>query len=107
MPQLTKAKIALRRNVVATYEERLQQITGGRAPEEGDFNTARLTASDTPPSVRRAIMAELQSVEHGVSDQDIADEMDGVEPPTFHVVKGQIHNGEEYDCEVCYPDLWN
>ena len=66
-----------RRSTLETYEQRLKEITGGRAPEEGDFNTARLTASDTPPSVRKAILAELQSVEHAVSNQDEYDEMLG------------------------------
>jgi hypothetical protein len=57
------------------YNDRLRQVTGGGAPEEGDFNTARLTASDTSPSERRAILAELSSVEcGGVTDQEAFEE---------------------------------
>ncbi|MDP2670913.1 MAG: hypothetical protein Q8P13_00370 [bacterium] len=91
---------------MATYWERLDQITGGRVPEEGDYNTARLTASDTPPSVRRAIIAELQSIEHGVSDDDVFDEMYPVEDDdrdAFHIAAGKIHTGDERDCYECNP----
>ena len=60
-----------------TYEDVLRRITGGRAPEEGDLNTARLIASDTPPPVLREIMAELQTVDHCVGDEEGYDEMFG------------------------------
>jgi len=81
---------------MATYEERLKQITGDRAPEEGDFNTARLTASDTPPFVRRAIQAELQAVECSDPDQDAFEAM---YPSEYaHIVGVQMHDGLEQHC---------
>ena len=81
---------------MATYEQRLQQITGGRVPEEGDFNTASLTASDTPPSVRRDIQAELRSVECCDPDQEALEARYPSE--CVHIVNGVMHDGLEQHC---------
>ena len=79
-----------------TYEQRLEQITGGRPPEERDLNTARLTASDTPPSVRRAVQAELQTVECYDPDQEA---LEARYPSEYaHTVGVQMHDGLEQHC---------
>lgn len=87
---------------MAIYEQRLKEITGGRPPEEGDFNTARLTASDTPPSVRRAIQAELAEVE--CSDSDDYDNDGRLQD--FHIVKGNLHHGDQNECLECNPPVY-
>ena len=90
---------------MATYEHRIEEITGGRAPEEGDLNTAMITSDTPPPAVLKAILDELRSGEHAVSDQDEYLEYgDGDDDRNAgHIVHGELHDGNEHDCYDCNP----
>ena len=45
----------------------LDSITGGRAPEEGDFNSARITSGEMSEKEWKWLQEDLQAVEQGRS----------------------------------------
>ena len=47
------------------YECELDLITGGRAPEEGDFNTAKITSGTLTSEEEKWLMDDLRAVEAG------------------------------------------
>lgn len=44
-------------------------FTGGRAPEEGDFNSARLTSGEISDKELRWLQADLESVDHSAAEE--------------------------------------
>ena len=49
------------------YDCALQRITGGSAPEEGDFNTARLVSGTMTEEEEGWLRSDLEAVEGGAS----------------------------------------
>jgi len=47
------------------YDCTLEELTGGIAPEEGDFNTARITSGTMNDQEYRNLQRDLKSVELG------------------------------------------
>lgn len=52
----------------------LKRITGGHAPEEGDFNTARLVSGTMTEEEERWLRSDLEAVEGGASHPDFEPE---------------------------------
>lgn len=96
---------------MVTYQQRLKEITGGLPPEEGDFNTALLTADDVSEHDRRVVLDDLRSVElvgddeewqelYGNPDDDADDQCDFVEPEVDYIsaeCECGWHSWDEYD----------
>lgn len=56
------------------YDCALQRITGGNAPEEGDFNTAKLVSGTMTEEEEGWLRSDLEAVEGGVSHPDFEPE---------------------------------
>lgn len=56
------------------YTCHLHRITGGMAPEEGDFNSAHLAAGDWDEAQMTRFRLSLQRVELGMSEEDSFDD---------------------------------
>lgn len=90
------------------YDCHLRRITGGLAPEEGDFNSAHLAAGDWDETQRRQFQRSLRAVELGISEDDPRtnlyqydydfDESEGDDPMT------DLFDSEEWDDD--YNDLF-
>ncbi len=52
----------------------LQSITGGQAPEEGDFNTARVSSGEMSEEERRLLQEDLRSVDAAACAPDPDDD---------------------------------
>lgn len=52
------------------YNCALKRITGGSAPEEGDFNSARIVSGEMSEKEWRLLQAELRDVDHAGEEDD-------------------------------------
>lgn len=92
---------------MATYQEELDRITHGCAPEEGDFNTATLLGDDVPQEEKDALRAQLRRVELGlpeppeVEEIEWADNDQWVDPEEFEVNDNETGHD---DLEVAEPE---
>lgn len=55
------------------YDCCLERLTGDRAPEEGDFNTARISSGQMTEQQERWLREDLESVDHS-GEQEMYDE---------------------------------
>ena len=55
------------------YDCALAEITGGSAPEEGDFNSAAIVSGTLSDEERAFLLADLKSVEAGWDQYDPED----------------------------------
>lgn len=56
------------------YNCALKRITGGSAPEEGDFNSARIVSGEMSETEWRLLQAELRDVDHAGKEDDYWDD---------------------------------
>jgi hypothetical protein len=76
------------------YSCTLNRLTGGRFPEEGDFNSARLISGEISDRELSWLMAELRAVETGSSVYEPYEEADE-----------ETHNIWDDYCPKCYESL--
>jgi len=56
------------------YDCALESTTGGQPPEEGDFNTARITSGEISEEERRLLQEDLRSVDWAACQPDPEDD---------------------------------
>ncbi len=56
------------------YDCTLESLTNGQCPEEGDFNTARISSGEMSEDERRLLWEDLQSVDRAACMPDPEDD---------------------------------
>ena len=70
------------------YDCVLKRITGGHAPEEGDFNTARLVSGTLTDEEEGWLRSDLQAVEGGRTLEEEAYDFYGHDPDIYDDEEG-------------------
>ncbi|HEY4489922.1 MAG TPA: hypothetical protein VJC12_01550 [Candidatus Paceibacterota bacterium] len=88
------------------YSCTLNEFTGGRAPEEGDFNSASLTSGEISDKELKWLQEDLRAVEQGRSIREVPDEEEHLDwcdicGSTCYCYDTQEDSSNSDDTEVC------